>query len=77
VTILQLADRALAATNSSSERVFVPYEQVYGHGIDEMFQRMPAIEKITAVVGWTPTIDLDRILAEVVEHARQGVWAKA
>jgi UDP-glucose 4-epimerase len=77
VTILQLADRVLAATDSSSERVFVPYEQVYGHGIDEMFQRMPAIEKITAVVGWTPTIDLDRILAEVVEHARQGVWAKA
>jgi nucleoside-diphosphate-sugar epimerase len=77
VTILQLADRVLAATDSSSERVFVPYERVYGHGIDEMFQRMPAIEKITAAVGWTPTIDLDRILAEVVEHARQGVWAKA
>jgi UDP-glucose 4-epimerase len=77
LTILELADRVLAATESSSERVFVPYEQVYGHGIDEMFQRMPAIEKITAAVGWSPTIDLDRILAEVVEHARQGVWAKA
>jgi UDP-glucose 4-epimerase len=77
VTILELAERVLAATGSSSERVFVPYEQVYGHGIDEMFQRMPAIEKIRAAVGWSPTIDLDRILAEVVEHARQGVWAKA
>jgi UDP-glucose 4-epimerase len=70
VTILELAERVLEVTGSSSELVFVPYEQVYGHGIEEMFQRMPAIEKITAAVGWTPTIDLDAILAEVVEHAR-------
>jgi UDP-glucose 4-epimerase len=70
VTILELAERVLEITGSSSELVFVPYEQVYGHGIEEMFQRMPAIEKITAAVGWTPTIDLDAILAEVVEHAR-------
>jgi UDP-glucose 4-epimerase len=72
VTILELADRVMAATGSSSERVYVPYEQVYGHGIDEMFQRMPAIEKITAAVGWAPTMDLDRILEEVIHHARQG-----
>jgi UDP-glucose 4-epimerase len=77
VTILQLADRVLAATDSSSERVFVPYEQVYGHGIDEMFQRMPAIDKIGAAIGWAPTIDLDRILEEVVEQAKQAAWAKA
>jgi UDP-glucose 4-epimerase len=77
VTILDLAERVLVATDSSSDRVFVPYGQVYGHGIDEMFQRMPAIEKITAAVGWSPTLDLDAILAEVVEHTRQGAWAKA
>jgi UDP-glucose 4-epimerase len=77
VTILELAERVLSATESSSELNFVPYEQVYGHGIDEMFQRMPAIEKITAAVGWRPTIDLDGILSEVVEHNRQGAWAKA
>jgi UDP-glucose 4-epimerase len=77
VTILELAERVLKATGSSSELVFVPYEEVYGHGIDEMFQRMPAIEKIHAAVGWSPTIDLDAILAEVVEHARQGAVAPA
>jgi UDP-glucose 4-epimerase len=77
VTILELADRVMAATGSSSERVYVPYEHVYGHGIDEMFQRMPAIGKVTEAVGWSPTIDLDHILAEVVEHSRQGAWAKA
>ncbi len=77
VTILELAERVLRATNSASELVFVPYEEVYGHGIDEMFQRMPAIDKIATAVGWAPTVDLDRILDEVVEHIRQGAWAKA
>ena len=39
VTILELAERVVRATGSSSELVFVPYEQVYGHGVEEMFQR--------------------------------------
>jgi UDP-glucose 4-epimerase len=71
VTILELAERVLRKTGSSSELVFVPYDQVYGHGIDEMFQRMPAIEKIRAAVGWEPTVNLDSILAEVVASHRR------
>jgi UDP-glucose 4-epimerase len=70
VTILELAERVLRTTGNSSELAFVPYEQVYGHGIEEMFQRMPAIDKIAAAVGWRPTIDLDAILEEVVDERR-------
>jgi UDP-glucose 4-epimerase len=70
VTILELAVRVLEATGSSSELVFVPYDEVYGHGIEEMFQRMPSIYKITETVGWAPTRDLDSILEEVVEDRR-------
>jgi UDP-glucose 4-epimerase len=77
VTILELAERVLEATGSSSELVFVPYEEVYGHGIEEMFQRMPSIDKITKTVGWAPTIDLDSILAEVIEDRRLGRAAPA
>jgi UDP-glucose 4-epimerase len=57
-------------TGSSSELVFVPYEQVYGQGIDEMFHRAPAIERIGAAVGWAPTRSLDQIVADVIEHTR-------
>jgi UDP-glucose 4-epimerase len=69
VTILELAHRVLRMTGSSSELVFVPYEQVYGQGIDEMLQRIPSIEKIRGAIGWAPTTDLDGILAEVIELA--------
>jgi UDP-glucose 4-epimerase len=71
VTILQLAERVKALTGSASELVFVPYDQVYGQGIEEMFQRIPATDKIRAAIGWEPTITLDETLAEVVEHTRR------
>jgi nucleoside-diphosphate-sugar epimerase len=71
VTIGELAQRIIDLTGSSSEVVYVPYEQVYGHGVEEMFQRMPSIEKVKEAIGWAPTISLDEILREVIEVARQ------
>ena len=73
IAIGELARRVIDVTGSSSELVYVPYEQVYGHGVEEMFQRMPSIEKIKEAIGWAPTISLEEILREVVEHAgREG-----
>lgn len=71
VTIRELAERVLRATASSSEIAFVPYAEVYGQGIEEMFQRIPSIEKVRAAIGWKPTLGLDEILAEVIDLTRQ------
>ena len=71
VRIGDLAERVRLAAASSSEIVFVPYEEVFDRGIEEeMFHRAPSIEKIAAAVGWRPTIELDGILADIVDHAR-------
>jgi UDP-glucose 4-epimerase len=72
IRISDLAQRVIELTESSSELVFVPYEQVYGQGIDEMFHRAPAIERIESAVGWRPTRSLDQIIGDVVAHARAG-----
>ena len=50
-----LAERVLELTGSSSEIVYVPYEKVYGTGIEDMLHRMPSIDKIGATIGWAPT----------------------
>ena len=68
ITIGALARRVLELTGSSSELVFIPYDQVYGQGIDEMFHRAPAIDRIGEAIGWRPTLSLDEIIADVVEH---------
>ncbi len=70
VSILELADRVRAATGSESDVVFVPYEEVYGLGIEDTLHREPAIEKIGTAIGWGPTRSLDEIIADVVGHAR-------
>lgn len=69
--IVDLAERVLRATGSSSELVFVPYAEVFEHGIhEEMFHRAPSIDRIANAVGWRPTVDLDGIIADVVMHLR-------
>jgi UDP-glucose 4-epimerase len=70
IRILDLAQRVLDRTRSSSELVFVPYDQVYATGIEDMLHRIPAIEKIHAAVGWEPARTLDEILADVLAHVR-------
>jgi UDP-glucose 4-epimerase len=70
VSILELAERVKRATGSSSELAFVPYDEVYGQGIEDTLHREPATAKIKNAIGWQTTLDLDRIIADVVEHAR-------
>jgi UDP-glucose 4-epimerase len=74
ISIAELATRVLELTGSASEVRQIPYDQVYGSGIDDMLHRVPAIEKIEAAIGWKPTRTLDEILEDVIAHER-GVLA--
>ena len=77
VQIIELAHRVLERTGSSSSLEFVPHDQVYGLGIEDVLHREPSIEKIGAAIGWSPTRTLDDILADVVEHERSKVETAA
>jgi UDP-glucose 4-epimerase len=68
VRIIDLARRVLDLTRSESKLVFVPHAEVYGLGIEDVLHREPAIDKIRDAIGWRPSLDLDRILADVIEH---------
>jgi UDP-glucose 4-epimerase len=70
IRIVDLAQRVIELTGSTSELVYVPYDQVYAEGIEDMLHRMPSTEKIRAAIGWQPERDLDSILADVLAHAR-------
>jgi UDP-glucose 4-epimerase len=70
IRIRDLADRVVTATGSRSEIVFLPYNRVYGLGVEDTLHREPSIERIADVIDWRPTIDLERILADVIHHAR-------
>jgi len=71
ITIGALAERIRTLTGSQSEIVRIPYDQAYEAGFEDMPRRVPDITKINALVGYTPTVELDEILARVIEYFRQ------
>jgi UDP-glucose 4-epimerase len=72
IRIIDLAERVRQLANSSSELTFIPYDEVFGQGIEDMLHRSPSIEKIERTIGWRPKRDLDEILRDVIAHAQMA-----
>jgi nucleoside-diphosphate-sugar epimerase len=70
VSILRLAEMVIEATGSTSPICFIPYEQAYEQGFEDMRRRVPGISKIRDLVGWQPRSNLNEIISEVVSSAR-------
>lgn len=70
VSILDVAERVVRATGSPSEIVFVPYDQAYEPGFEDMQRRLPDITRVRDLVGWEPTRTLDSIISEMVALER-------
>jgi UDP-glucose 4-epimerase len=66
VTIHELAKRVKQLTNSESEITFVPYDEAYEEGFEDMPRRVPDITKVNALVGFRPEMTLDGILQSVI-----------
>jgi UDP-glucose 4-epimerase len=77
ITILELAERIIHMTGSDSRLVFVPYEQAYEEGFEDMMRRVPDISKIRNLIGFQPRITLDEILESVIEYERSKLSAHA
>jgi UDP-glucose 4-epimerase len=72
ISVLDLAHRINELAGAESPIAFVPYDKVYGEGIEDMLHREPSIDKIRDAVGWEPERDLAEILADVLEERRQA-----
>ncbi|MBV9789525.1 MAG: nucleoside-diphosphate sugar epimerase, partial [Chloroflexi bacterium] len=74
-TIEGLARRVIELAESRSSVVFVPYDQAYEAGFEDMRRRVPSTEKLQRLTGSTPTFDLDSILEAVIafERTQSGI----
>jgi UDP-glucose 4-epimerase len=66
VSIMELAQRVVAATGSRSEIRLVPYDSVYPEGFEDMERRLPDVSKLAGLIGFRPTRGLDEIIRDVV-----------
>lgn len=71
ISINHLAERVLDFTGSDSEITHITFDEVYGDDFEEPECREPDITKLRETLGWAPNIDLEQILADVVEEKRR------
>jgi UDP-glucose 4-epimerase len=67
ISIVDLAKRVKELTRSESEIVFVPYDEAYEEGFEDMPRRIPDTTKVNKLVGFKPEKQLDEILQAVIE----------
>jgi UDP-glucose 4-epimerase len=72
IAIRELAALVQEMTGSRSEIRFVPYEQAYEAGFEDMPRRLPDISKIQRLIGYRPTLDLPEMLERIIADYRQG-----
>jgi UDP-glucose 4-epimerase len=68
IKIRDVARMVKAQTKSPSKIVFVPYEEAYEEGFEDMKRRVPDISKLQRLIDYSPTLDLPDILERVVEY---------
>lgn len=72
ITIEALARQVKEKTGSSSEIQFIPYDQAYEPGFEDMFRRVPCLDKLERLTGFRPAIALPEIIDRVAAyHARK------
>ena len=71
ITIEDLAYRVKERTASSSPIEYIPYDQAYEPGFEDMMRRVPSVEKLQALTGFRPRIPLNEIIDRVADHFQQ------
>jgi UDP-glucose 4-epimerase len=65
ISIEALAQKVKQRTGSSSPIEYVPYDQAYEPGFEDMMRRVPSVEKLQSLTGFRPTTPLTEIIDRV------------
>jgi UDP-glucose 4-epimerase len=66
ISIADLAGRVIELTGSGSEIVYVPYEEAYASGFEDMRRRVPDVTKLRETIGYAPDTPLDEALRRII-----------
>ena len=65
ISIAGLAQMVKERTKSASAIEFLPYEQAYEPGFEDMMRRVPSLEKLERLTGFRPETSLEAIVDRV------------
>ncbi len=66
ISIQDLALRVTNLTGSRSQIVYIPYDEAYQQGFEDMRRRVPDVTKLRRYVGFVPETDLDEALRRII-----------
>ena len=72
VSIEELAQLIKKFTKSKSEITYIPYDQAYEEGFEDMRVRIPDLTKIQKTINYEPKVNLEEILRKVIEYFQQN-----
>lgn len=68
ISIKNLADMIIKSTNSQSEIIYTPHNEVYGDKFEDPMRRTPSIEKIVKATGYKPNMSIPEMITEIIDH---------
>ncbi|MBI3669986.1 MAG: GDP-mannose 4,6-dehydratase [Acidobacteria bacterium] len=68
ITIEELARLVKERTGSSSPITYIPYDQAYEPGFEDMQRRVPSLEKLEDLTGFRPNTSLPEIVDRVAAY---------
>ena len=79
ISICDLARLVRKLAGSRSEIVFVPFEEAYEAGFEDMPRRILDISKLQRLIGYRPTLSLPEMLTRIIsyESAQRGEDVRA
>lgn len=70
ISIAGLAERVKSLLKSNSPIRYIPYDQAYAPGFEDMQRRVPDTTRIEKLIKWKPRIKLDETLLAVRDDIR-------
>ncbi len=80
ISILDLARKVICMTRQHGDPglqpddyiTFIPYDQAYAAGFEDMHRRVPDIARINETIGWKPERGLEQILGDVIQEFKKS-----
>ena len=70
VSIRELAETVVRVLGSDAQAGFVPYDEIYTRGFEDLKHRRPDLSRIRQAIGFEQSVPLERTIADVAERIR-------
>jgi len=71
ITIEALASKIKEKTGSSSKIKYIPYDEAYESGFEDMLRRVPDLTKIGKLINYKPSQNIDQILDKIIRYFKE------